>query len=185
MSEGVPESYIWDRQPKEPNLWFARFEAYRLAGPRRSLLGCVNAERARRGLAKTRSIPHAWAEQARRWSWPERAEAWDERQRQEARVAHTQAVQEMNQRHIQEARALQAKAIERLRSSRPEELPLRDVVRFVTEAGKLERIALGQPEILEEKRQSSGNKGGVLFTFEDAVQADQEMEQWNHDRLQP
>jgi len=25
----------------------------------------------------------------------------------------------------------------------------------------------------------------VLFTLEDAVQADQEMEQWNHDQLQP
>lgn len=185
MSESAPESYIWERQPKEPNRWYARFEAYRLTGPRRSLLGSVNAERVRRGAAKTRSIPHAWAEQARSWCWQERAEAWDEHQRQQARVAHAQAVEEMNHRHIQEAKALQAKAIERLRASGPEELKLRDVVRIVTEASKLERTALGEPETIEERRLTGGDGGKVVFTLEDAVRADQEMEQWHHDQVQP
>jgi hypothetical protein len=185
MSEAIPEPHFWERQPSEPNRWFARFEAYRLAGPGRSLLGSVNAERLCRRAVKTHSIPHAWAEQARRWRWRERAEAWDEHQRQLARAAHAQAVEEMNHRHVQQAKALQAKGLERLRSCGSEELALRDVVRFVVEASKLERTALGQPEIIQEQRLRGGNGGAVVFTLEDAVRADQEMERWQHDHVQP
>jgi hypothetical protein len=54
VNELTGKSDAWERQPGEPNRWFERFDAYRLAGPARSLLGSVNAERLARGAAKGR-----------------------------------------------------------------------------------------------------------------------------------
>lgn len=63
----------------EPNLWFQRFERYRLAGPNRTLLGTVNAEKAERGIQRqAKKTPGAWNRRAEEWHWKERAEAWDE-----------------------------------------------------------------------------------------------------------
>src|SRR5256885_844971 len=72
MSDVINE---WSRMPREPMIWFARFERFRLAGPRRSLLRAYNAERdtARKGA----TIPGAWHQAAERWCWRDRAEGWD------------------------------------------------------------------------------------------------------------
>jgi hypothetical protein len=185
MDNALTPPEPWEQQPGEPNRWYARFECFRLVGPSRSLLGTLNAERQQRGASKSRSIPQSWALNARRWRWRERAEAWDERQRQEARAAHAREVEEMNRRHLQEAKALQGKAVQRLKALDQEQLTPADVVRFVTEAAKLERTALGEPQTIEEQRLTGRGGGALAFTLEDAVRADQELEDWNHDRLQP
>jgi hypothetical protein len=177
-----PESY--KQQSREPNLWFARFERYRLAGPCRSLLGILNAERQQRGARPGKSLPEAWAKNAKRWQWRERAEAWDELERGRAREAHAQEVEEMNRRHVQEAKALQSKAIQRLKSLDLEHLSTADVLRYLIEAAKLERTALGQPESIAEQRLTGQSGGAVVFTVEDAVTASTELEQWQHDHLQ-
>ena len=49
MDEVTAPAEPWEQQPGEPNLWYARFERYRLAGPSRSLLSNLNAERQQRG----------------------------------------------------------------------------------------------------------------------------------------
>jgi hypothetical protein len=184
MDNTLPNAEPWERQPGEPNRWFARFERYRLAGPSRSLLGCVNAERQSRGAAKSRSIPQAWAKNARRWHWHDRAEAWDACQRQQARLAHAEAVEEMNRRHLQEAKALQSIAVQRLKSLNLALLSPADVLRFCLESAKLERTALGEPQTIEEQRLTGPSGGPVAFTLEDAVRADQELEDSNYVRLQ-
>jgi hypothetical protein len=75
----VDDQQPWERKEGEPNLWFQRFERYRLAGPKRTLLGTVNAEKAERGLQRrARSTPGAWQRNFEQWRWKERAEAWDE-----------------------------------------------------------------------------------------------------------
>lgn len=183
MDNALPRLEPWERQPGEPNRWYARFEAYRLAGPSRSLLGSVNADRQGRGK-KSRSIPQAWAANARRWRWQERAEAWDAFQRQQTRLAHFQEVQEMNRRHLQEAKALQSTAIQRLKSLNLDLLSPADVLRFCIESAKLERTALGEPQTIEEQRLTGPGGGPVAFTLEDAVRADQELENAHYDRLQ-
>ena len=99
------------------------------------------------------------------------------------RAAHAQEVQEMNRRHIQEAKALQSKAIQRLKSLDADQLSPSDSLRFCTEATKLERTALGEPETIEEQRLTGTGGGTVHFSLESAVQADRELEEWNHDRL--
>jgi len=175
----------WEQQPGEPNRWYARFERFRLAGPSRSLLGAVKAEREQVGKRSTRSVPQAWAKAAQLWRWRERAEAWDAHERCKARAAHAQQVEEMNRRHVQEVRGLQSAAIGRLKSLNLEQLSPAEVLRFLVAAAKLERTALGEPETIEEQRHTGAGGGAVLFTLEDAVRADQELEEWNHDRLQP
>src|SRR6516165_6938733 len=139
MAESTSQPEPWDRQDGEPNLWFARFESYRLAGPGRSVAGTWMGEGARKGKRRQGGIPGAWSRAAARWRWKQRAEAWDEHERQKAREAHAQGVAEMNQRHIQEAMALQAKGIERLKSLDLKDMSAADVIRYLTEASKLER----------------------------------------------
>ena len=183
--ETAPESpEPWEQQPGEPNRWYARLERFRLAGPSRSLLGAVNTERQQGGKRSTRSVPQAWASAARQWRWRERAEAWDAHERRQARAAHAQQIEEMNRRHVQEARGLQSAAVGRLKSLNLEQLSPSEMLRFLVAAAKLERTALGVPESIEEQRHTGAGGGAVIFTLEDAVRADLELEEWNHDRLQ-
>ena len=174
----------WEEQPGEPNRWYARFERFRLAGPNRSLLGAVNTARQEGGKRSTRSVPQAWAKAARQWRWRERAEAWDAHERGQARAAHARQIEEMNHRHVQEARGLQSAAVGRLKSLNLDELSPAEVLRFLVAAAKLERTALGEPQTIEEQRHTGAGGGAVIFTLEDAVRADLELEEWNHDRLQ-
>jgi hypothetical protein len=184
MSDVSPSSVPWERQSGEKNRWYARFEAFRLAGPSRSLLGAVNAERRRQGRPSARSTPQAWAATARRWRWRERAEAWDESQRQEARQEHARRIEEMNRRHAQEAFALQGKAVQRLKSLDAEHLSPADVLRFCLGAAKLERVAVGATApTFDEDRGPAAVGGGVSFTVEDAVRADRELEEYHHEQL--
>ncbi len=173
----------WERQPSEPTRWYARFELYRLAGPSRSVLGAVNADRQQRGRPKSRSIPQAWAKNAQQWHWRHRADAWDASQRQAARAAHAQEVQDMNRRHLQEAKALQSKAIQRLKELDLDELAAGDILRFCLQAAHFERAVLGEPSPSESPRPTDPGHDAMPFTVEDAVRADQELERWNHDRL--
>jgi len=170
----------WEQQAGEPNRWYARFERFRLAGPNRSLLSTLNAERQQRGAKKGKSLPQAWARSVHQWRWRERAQAWDEYQRRQARAAHAQEIQGMNRRHAQEARALQNLAFQRLKSLDPNQLSATEVLRFCVESARLERTALGGLAAFEEQR--STGTGDVLFSLENA-EADRELEEWNRDRL--
>jgi hypothetical protein len=69
----------WERMDGEPNRWFQRFEIYRLAGPNRTLLGTVNAEKAQRGIQRHAKQPSgAWKRRFEEFNWKARAEAWDQ-----------------------------------------------------------------------------------------------------------
>lgn len=183
MDDTPPQREPWERQPGEVNLWFARFELFRMAGPTRSVLGIVNKEREFRGKNKAKSIPQAWAKAARQWRWRERAELSDEFERQQARAAHAKAIEEMNRRQLQEAIALQGVAIQHLKLGH-DRLSPDTLLRYLSEGAKLERIVLGEPQTIEEKRLTGTGGGSVIFCVEDAITADRELEEWNHDRLQ-
>jgi predicted Fe-S protein YdhL (DUF1289 family) len=184
MDNDVSEPDSWEQQLGEPNRWFARFESFRLAGPSRSLLGSVNADRLVRGCHRSRSVPQAWAKNAKRWQWRERAQVWDHAQRLEARRARARDIDEMNRRHLHEAQALQGKAIQRLKILEPERLSPADVLRFCVESTKLERAVMGEPKTIEEQPLTGNGGGTVTFTLEDAVRADQELEGFRHARMQ-
>jgi hypothetical protein len=185
MAETAPKPEPWERQPGEPNRWFARFENYLRTGPGRSLLGAVNSERAKSGKHRQTAIPGSWSRAAAQWRWKARAEVWDEQERQKARETHARDIAEMNARHIQEAQALQRKAIERLKSLELNDISAADLARFIVEATKLERTARGEPEAIEERRLTGKGGGPIGFSLEDAVRASKELEDWHNDRVQP
>jgi hypothetical protein len=138
----------WEHQPGESPRAFAAFCAYRNLGPLRSLRAAAEAFYGRLSASVVRQM-QTWSGT---FNWVERSDAWDLHLDAEARQAKVKAQREMAERHAQEARGLQAKALERLRSLRPEELAPADVLRYLVEAAKLERLALGEPETVTEQR---------------------------------
>jgi hypothetical protein len=183
MPATISQPDPWERQSGESNLWYSRFERFRLAGPSRSLLGMVNAEKAEKGKRRQVWIPGAWSRAAAHWRWRERAEAWDDHERQRARLAHAKEVEEMNRRHIQEGQALQSKGIQGLKNLEPDKLS--DALRCIVDGTKLERTARGEPETIEERRLTGKSGGAITFSMEEALEAAEELEKWQNDRLQP
>jgi hypothetical protein len=184
MAETASQPQPWDRLPGEPNRWFSRFECFRRAGPNRSLLATLNDENAGKGRKKQTKVPGAWNRAALDWHWKERAEAWDEHERRQAREAHAKAIAEMNQRHSQVGQAMQTKGIRRLKELELNAISATEAARLLTDGTKLERTARGEPEAIEERRLTGKGGGPLKFSLEDAVAADQELENWQHDRVQ-
>jgi hypothetical protein len=183
MSETSSESELWDRQPDEPNRWFSRFERFRAAGPSRSLLGTMNSELSDKGAIPKAKVSGSWHRASIRWRWRERAEAWDAQERRRVQAARIQQIDEMRSRHIQEAQALQSKALQRLKSLELDDLSAPDVLRYFVEATKLERTARGEPDTIEERRVTGRDGGAVVFSLEDALTAEEELQEWQNDRL--
>ena len=146
MAETAP--LPWERQAGESARAFGAFCAYRDLGAHRSLRAAAEAFYGRKGASLERQFDR-WS---RAFGWAERVAAWDRHLDAEACKAQEQARRDMAERHVKEARTLQAKAVERLRAIRPEELAPAEVLRFLVEAAKLERLALGEPETVLEQR---------------------------------
>jgi hypothetical protein len=170
----------WEQQPRESSRAFGAFGAYRDLGPRRSLRAAAAAFYGRTSAALERQVDK-WSHAFR---WVERAGAWDRHLDAEARQAQEEARREMVERHVREARALQGKALERLRALCPEELGPADLLRYIIEAAKLERLALGEPDTVQ-RHELTGRGGGALhFSLEEAVAAARELEEAEHDSVQ-
>jgi hypothetical protein len=178
MSEPSPAP--WEQQAGESARAFGAFRTYRDLGPRRSLRAAAEAFYGRVAAALERQVDK-WS---RAFHWVERANAWDQHLDAEARQAQEQARREMGERHAQEARALQAKALERLRSLRPEELGPTELLRFLVESARLERLALGEPDSVQ-RQEVTGRGGAPLhFSLEAVVSAARELEKSEHDTEQ-
>lgn len=129
---------IWERLPGESSKAYEAFCIYRDLGVDRSI----------EKTAKSRLKPgsYSWL---RNWSskynWVERARAYDDYLEREKRKEQEKAILEMVERHTKEAMALQQKALERLKSLDPNELSTRDILSYLMEAIKLERLSRGEP----------------------------------------
>jgi hypothetical protein len=170
----------WQQQPGESARAFGAFAVYRDLGPRRSLRAAAASFYGRISASLERQVDK-WS---RAFRWVERANAWDQHLAAEGCKAQEEARREMVDRHVREARALQAKALERLRALCPEELGPTDLLRFIVEAAKLERLALGEPDAVQ-RHELTGRGGGPLhFSLEEAVAAAQELEEAEHGEMQ-
>jgi hypothetical protein len=78
MNEETTGKQPWERMTGETSRWFQRFEAFRLKGVGRSLLGIANEERVAKGQRESHYTPGSWRNAARAWDWQARAEAWDQ-----------------------------------------------------------------------------------------------------------
>jgi hypothetical protein len=102
----------WDRQPGEPNLWYDRFERFRLAGVSRSILSLYNAERKQKDKPTASTQPHPWNTTAATWRWRERAEAWDEHLREQKRRED----QEKRDKELAKVRELRRTTVESMQA---------------------------------------------------------------------
>ena len=135
------------RLPDEPSRAFAAATLYFKMGPHRSLRAVCRQLYG--GSTASRRQIERWSA---RWGWRERAEQWDDHLETEARQSLIAERREMAQRQARQAQALQTRALQRLADMDVNELSPGDVLRYITEACRLERQALlGHPD-LEETR---------------------------------
>jgi hypothetical protein len=78
--------------------------------------------------------------------------AYDAEMDRQGVAAALRAKKTMSERHAKAAGALLAKGFERLKRIDPDELAPTDALRFVAEAIRLERLALGEPDAIGEQR---------------------------------
>lgn len=170
----------WEQQPRESSRAYGAFCAYRDLGPRRSLHAAATAFYGRASGSLERQLDK-WS---RAFGWVERANAWDRHLDDEARAAQEAARRDVVERHLREARTLQGKALQRLQALTPEELGPAELLRYIVEAVKLERLVLGEPDTVQ-RHELTGRGGSALhFTLEDAVAAARELEEAERGSLQ-
>ena len=163
----------WERRPDESPAAWAAFQCYRDLGPARSL-DEVDRRIYQSSTAPTEGQPSPAAKRRRghigAWSrqhaWVERARHWDAEVDRQGRAAHVEAVRAMNERHAASARQLQARAIEALQGLPAGDLAAADVLRFLVEACKLERLAVGE---VTERSAQEVTGGAVLEIVERIV----------------
>ncbi len=129
---------IWERLPNESSKAYQAFCIYRDLGVERSLEKVAQ----NRGKPGSKSWLNTWST---KYHWVERAQAYDDYMEQEKRKEQERAILEMVERHTKEAMALQQKALERLKSLDSSELSTKDVLSYLLEAMKLERLSRGEP----------------------------------------
>jgi hypothetical protein len=158
----------WDKKPGEPAFWYARFHAYLMLGPSRSLLKAYNAERSRKDPDKPRTyaLSEGWQKSAVRWKWKKRAEAYDEEERQrvlreaeDRRYKQREREWELSEAMANQALAMakhplvtrtiervvdeQGKEIQQIITVHPTEWVKRDIIPFAETASKLGRRSVG------------------------------------------
>jgi hypothetical protein len=80
---------------------------------------------------------------------------------------------------------LQSKAIQRLKSLDVTQLSAANLLRFVADATKLERLALGESQQEVEPTDPLNPAGDPMsFSLEDAVEADRELEEFRREQFQ-
>lgn len=140
----------WERQKGETRVAFEAFIVYRDSMER--TLAKTGA-----ALGKSTNLMKRWSY---RWNWVDRCMAWDIEVDRIRRESMLKEIEAMNQRHIAEAMALQQKAIERLRGVDPADLNPNQVLAYLTEAAKMERVARGIPDRVQQE--VSGPDGGPV-----------------------
>lgn len=110
-----------------------------------------------------RQVFYKWAE---KHFWYERASAYDINQQRVADEAELDAIREMRKRHVRDAVGAQRTALEALASINPTELDPNDIIKWLSEGQKMERLARGEPTEIQQQSIS------LLSLFEEA-----------HDRL--
>ncbi len=169
----------WDRQDGEPERWFSRFERFRKAGSRRTLLGTFRAEQEERRPKKINpNLPGAWEEASIRWRWRARAEAWDAEQHRLNRIAEEKVLAERRAAWAMQAQGMQAlgsqtlvwlqKAQDKLKEGdlSPDEISrlLAAMTKVMTAGIKEERLCRG--EVTEITK--TEHAGSVEITSEEA-----------------
>lgn len=161
--EGPHGPLPWERQPDESSKAFAAFVVYRDLGPSKRSLDAVGRRLADAPVKRKRGAHGTILDWSARYLWVNRASAWDAEQDRIGRQAQLDAIREMHRRHAEAAVSLLTKALDRLKAMKPEELSPAHLLNFVVESAKLERLARGEPESIQEQRSEVTVNGEVDF----------------------
>ena len=151
----------WEQLPGESAKAYAAFCLYRDQGLNRSIEatsrlyhGHAAPLEGQTAIGRRRGASGQIRRWAQRWNWSARARAWDQKLQRVQWSKQVEASAEMAERHAKEALLLQNKAVERLRLLQPQELGPREILSYLVEAAKLERLARGEPteRVAEELR---------------------------------
>jgi hypothetical protein len=138
----------WDRDDKEPIVWFNRFEVYRTLGPTRSLVKAENRERLRgiNGAQKrpTGQASGQWKRAYEKWHWKARAEAWDESEITRARQEWDDERKSEKKERIQLWRAYRAKLMQGLANIDPNRATWYDITNGLRTACEMLMLDYGE-----------------------------------------
>lgn len=160
VQTAVIDNEPWNKMPGESAKAYAAFLSYKSISTRdRSLRKAVINHYGSLTSSKLRQYQH-WSA---RNMWVDRSSAWDEyvsKQQDEAQLA---AIKEMQASHINVAKGLISLAVKRLKTMDPLELAASDVLRYIAEGVKIQRVTLGEPDTIQENL-SSGETTEVAIT---------------------
>lgn len=121
----------WERQKGESAKAFEAFKTYCDLGASRSY------KKVSELLGKSEVLMYRWSS---RWDWKERARLYDNHLVELETEEKRQAVRKMSERQIKTAVFLQAKGIDALKNLDLDTMRPRDMVQFVVEGARLERL---------------------------------------------
>jgi hypothetical protein len=134
MDDGIEP---WEKQPRETPPMFERFALYRDAGVKRSVRAI--AEQAGRSVTYMQHL--AW-----RNRWHDRVSAWEVEGRRLRALYLREELDRMVDEQLKMSRALNVMAAMGLKSVKPDDMKITEILRMIELASKLERNALGEPE---------------------------------------
>jgi hypothetical protein len=133
--------------------------------------------RATRSLMKVARKHTRSKAQLQEWStkydWVKRVEAWDREQDRIKYEARREEIEKMEKRHAQVALEVLAKAIEGLKSVTGEGLSPRDVLQWLGEAVRIERLSRGASteNVMQELVGGRGGSAIEIYTFDEYAAA--------------
>jgi hypothetical protein len=160
------EKVAWERQDGEGVKPFQAFAIYRDMGMDRSLRDVAKQ------LGKSLTIIARWSGH---WKWVERCKKYDEELDRVAQKALKKSIADMNKRHADAAVLFQQKLLQRLATVKPDDLTPGDMIKWLTEAAKLERLARGEPtEHTKQTGEPEGGKKESVFDIAETIMQDPE-----------
>ncbi|MDP2666408.1 MAG: hypothetical protein Q8P05_02830 [Candidatus Diapherotrites archaeon] len=96
-----------------------------------------------------------------RYKWVKRCQEWDEYQDAILRQTHLKEIAQMSKRQAEAAKRLQEKGLQKIEKTKPAKMSFGDATRAVVEGAKLERLARGESQSIQD------NRVEVVFTIEE------------------
>lgn len=143
----------------ETSMAYAAFQKYRDMEERslRQLTKILFGDDVGKTPAKHRQIER-WSTQ---YKWVQRCQEWDEYQDVILRQTHLKEIAQMSKRQAEAAKRLQEKGLQKIEKTKPAKMSFGDATRAVVEGAKLERLARGESESIQD------NRVEVVFTIEE------------------
>jgi len=134
----------WEKQPGETAKAFAAFVAFKNIEP-----AFRSQVRVASDLGKSRQQIQRWASE---WDWDERASAYDEEQEDKLLASRIEQKKKMDEEHLRIVRGARNKAVQALKQLDPKDLTPSELRHWLEMTLKLERLIMGEPESIEERR---------------------------------